>query len=120
MDTQVQVSNSSTTTISGYGVDRGGPHHPSAYDDSTPLLNRQQHRGTTPLPPSGSGDLTDHLPSLQTQFLLFSVRGHRDVGKDVVTAVTHHDINGMNSVSTVAVKDVDVQMTSLSGYETYV
>ena len=40
--------------------------------------------------------------------------------KDVVTAVTHHDINGMNTVSTVAVKDVDVQMTSLSGYETYV
>ena len=37
-----------------------------------------------------------------------------------MTAVTHHDINGMNSVSTVAVKDVDVQMTSLSGYETYV
>ena len=48
------------------------------------------------------------------------VRGHRDMGKDVVTAVTHHDINGMNSVSTVAVKDVDVQLTSLSGYETYV
>ena len=62
MDTQVQVSNSSTTTISGYGVDRGGPgpasHHPSAYDDSTPLLNRQHHRGTTPLPPSGSGELS--------------------------------------------------------------
>ncbi len=58
----VQVSNSSTTTISGYGVDRGGPgpasHHPSAYDDSTPLLNRQQTRGpcTTPLPPPGSGE----------------------------------------------------------------
>ena len=42
------------------------------------------------------------------------------MGCDVVTAVTHHDINGMNAVSTVAVKDVDVQMTSLSGYETYV
>ena len=39
---------------------------------------------------------------------------------DVVTAVTHHDINGMTAVSTVALKDVDVQMTSLSGYETYV
>ena len=40
--------------------------------------------------------------------------------QDVVTAVTHHDINGMTAVSTVALKDVDVQMTSLSGYETYV
>ena len=40
--------------------------------------------------------------------------------RDVVTAVTHQDINGMNAVSTVALKDVDVQMTSLSGYETYV
>lgn len=41
-------------------------------------------------------------------------------GRDVVTAVTHHDINGLNAVSTVALKDVDVQMTSLTGYETYV
>ena len=55
-----------------------------------------------------------------TPYFSCLVRAHRDVGKDVVTAVTHHDINGMNSVSTVAVKDVDVQMTSLSGYETYV
>ena len=44
----------------------------------------------------------------------------REVSRDVVTAVTHHDINGLNAVSTVALKDVDVQMTSLSGYETYV
>ena len=44
----------------------------------------------------------------------------RETTKDIVTAVTHQDINGMNAVSTVAVKDVDVQMTALSGYETYV
>jgi hypothetical protein len=40
--------------------------------------------------------------------------------KDIVTAVTHHDINGLNAVSTVALKDIDVQMSALSGYETYV
>ena len=44
----------------------------------------------------------------------------RETTKDIVTAVTHHDINGMNAVSTVALKDIDVQMTALSGYETYV
>ena len=77
-------------------------HHPPA-----PL----RIRWAVPLPPHSS---------VRTHYYRFSVRGHRDQGKDVVTAVTHHDINGMNSVSTVAVKDVDVQMTSLSGYETYV
>lgn len=37
--------------------------------------------------------------------------------KDVVTAVTHQDVNGVN---TVALKDIDVQMSAVSGYETYV
>jgi hypothetical protein len=35
----------------------------------------------------------------------------------------HHDVNGLTTnavVSTVALKDIDVQMTALSGYETYV
>ncbi len=42
-------------------------------------------------------------------------------GKDVVTAVTHHqDVNGVNAVNTIALKDIDVQMSALSGYETYV
>ena len=50
-----------------------------------------------------------------------SPRTHlRETTKDIMTAVTHHDINGMNAVSTVALKDIDVQMSSLSGYETYV
>ena len=44
----------------------------------------------------------------------------RETTKDIVTAVTHHDINGLNAVSTVALKDIDVQMSALSGYETYV
>ena len=54
--------------------------------------------------------------------MLFAVR-HRELpSKDVVTcAVTHQDINGMSAVSTVAVKEGDgVQMSALSGYETYV
>ncbi len=38
----------------------------------------------------------------------------------VITAVTHQDINGMTAANTVAVKDMDMQMTALSGYETYV
>ncbi len=40
--------------------------------------------------------------------------------QDVVTqatVVTHQDINGVN---TVAMKDLDVQMSAMSGYETYV
>lgn len=40
--------------------------------------------------------------------------------KDIVTAVTHKDINGMSTVNTIALKDIDVQMTQLCGYETYV
>ena len=55
--------------------------------------------------------------------MLFAVR-HRELpSKDVVTcAVTHQDINGMSAVSTVAVKTEGdgVQMSALSGYETYV
>ena len=55
--------------------------------------------------------------------MLFAVR-HRELpSKDVVTcAVTHQDINGMSAVSTVAVKETGdgVQMSALSGYETYV
>ena len=54
---------------------------------------------------------------------LTSPRTHlRETTKDIVTAVTthHQDINGMNAVNTIALKDMDVQMSALSGYETYV
>ena len=57
---------------------------------------------------------------VETPLLSKHSREVREVARDVVTAVTHHDINGLNAVSTVALKDVDVQMSSLSGYETYV
>ena len=57
---------------------------------------------------------------LETPLLSRQETPRSSQGRDVVTAVTHHDINGMSAVSTVALKDVDVQMTSLTGYETYV
>jgi len=62
-----------------------------------------------PLPPQRSAPLS-------------SPRTHlRETTKDIVTAVTHQDVNGMSAaVNTVALKDMDVQMSALSGYETYV
>jgi hypothetical protein len=54
---------------------------------------------------------------------LTSPRSHRrETTRDFVTAVAHSsDINGVSAtVNTVALKDIDVQMSALSGYETYV
>ena len=64
---------------------------------------------TPPMPPQRSAPLT-------------SPRTHvRETTKDIVTAVAHSDINGLSSaVNTVALKDIDIQLTALSGYETYV
>ena len=61
-------------------------------------------------------------PQPQRSAPLTSPRTHvRDATKDIVTAVTHHqDVNGVNAVNTIALKDIDVQMSALSGYETYV
>jgi len=97
------VSNPSISNPSiSYNVDKQyqADHSP---DRSTPLLNR--HQGNHPLRSAPIASPRTHL---------------RETTKDIVTAVTHHDINGMNAVSTVALKDVDVQMSALSGYETYV
>ena len=77
----------------------------AARDRSTPLLNRHCNPGNHPLRSAPLASPRTHL---------------RETTKDIVTAVTHHDINGLNAVSTVALKDIDVQMTALSGYETYV
>ena len=79
----------------------------------------------------GHSVLTHHplahvLPSTppmppQRSMPLSSPRTHlRETTKDIVTAVTHQDINGVSAVNTVTLKDIDVQMTALSGYETYV
>jgi hypothetical protein len=86
-----------------YNVDKQYQQQERSPDRSTPLLNR--HQGNHPLRSAPIASPRTHL---------------RETTKDIVTAVTHHDINGMNAVSTVALKDVDVQMSALSGYETYV
>jgi hypothetical protein len=95
-----------------------GPAAPVSPDRSTPLLRqaglsaREVSQGVMPpMPPIGHGRAAP----------MASPRTHlRETTKDIVTAVTHHDINGLNAVSTVALKDIDVQMSALSGYETYV
>jgi hypothetical protein len=103
-------------------------HSPA--DRSTPLLNR--HPPPLEAPPASTTSGRGPVP-------LTSPRTHlRETTKDMVTAVTthhhqlsqqqhhrhhHHDVNGLTTnavVSTVALKDIDVQMTALSGYETYV
>ena len=73
------------------------------------MHNHPTMPSTPPMPPQRSAPLT-------------SPRTHlRETTKDIVTAVAHSDINGMSSaVNTVALKDIDIQMTALSGYETYV
>jgi len=86
-----------------YNVEKQYQQQERSPDRSTPLLNR--HHGNHPLRSAPIASPRTHL---------------RETTKDIVTAVTHHDINGMNAVSTVALKDVDVQMSALSGYETYV
>ena len=45
-----------------------------------------------------------------------------DKSSECMQAVAHSsDINGVSAaVNTVALKDIDVQMSALSGYETYV
>ena len=75
------------------------------------------------LPPGAPGQLRTAAAgsapprSVQQQQQRTQVRGE----KDVVTAVTHQDVNGVSAVTnTVTLKDIDVQMTALSGYETYV
>jgi TolA-binding protein len=90
------------------GIGRTGviPHPNSGYPS---LHNHPTMPSTPPMPPQRSAPLT-------------SPRTHlRETTKDIVTAVAHSDINGMSSaVNTVALKDIDIQMTALSGYETYV
>ena len=69
---------------------------------SVPVQQQQAQQQSTAAPPP---------PSRRTAPL----RTLREKERDVV--VTHQDINGVN---TVALKELDVQMTQMSGYETYV
>lgn len=84
-------------------------HHHHHHVQSSYPVNYSSSSSSSMNPPVRSQPLT-------------SPRTHlRETTKDIVTAVTHHqDINGVNAVNTIALKDIDVQMSALSGYETYV
>ena len=82
------------------------PTHHSILAQTHPLAHVLP--ASPPMPPQRSVPLRSPRTNL------------RETTKDVVTAVTHQDINGLNAASTVAVKDMDVQLSALSGYETYV
>ena len=66
------------------------------------------------------GEVAANFTAFTNIFLLLPQR--RETTRDFVTAVAHSsDINGVSAaVNTVALKDIDVQMSALSGYETYV
>jgi len=102
---------------------------PASSGSNHPLAGPANSGSKHPLAgPANGGSLANHslgnhLPGNHPvrSAPLASPRTHmRETTKDIVTAVTHQDINGMNAVSTVALKDIDVQMSALSGYETYV
>ena len=80
--------------------------HPLA--NVLPQQNQNTQDGPLPVGPTPPKQLP-----VQAQRRTAPLRTLRE--KDVV--VTHQDINGVN---TVALKDLDVQMTQMSGYETYV
>lgn len=95
------------------------PAHPSI-GHTHPLARAQQ----PPLPQYGPPPHHHHpLPVAPSSAVPFtSPRTHpRETTKDMVTAITHRDVNGVNTVTnTVTSKDIDAQLNSMSGYETYV
>ena len=79
---------------------------PPIQQQQTAVPIQQQQNQTAEVPQQAPAP-----PSRRTAPL----RTLREKERDVV--VTHQDINGVN---TVALKELDVQMTQMSGYETYV
>ena len=69
-----------------------------------------------PLPPSSSSRAPP-VPPLRGKESTLAVSS---AGSGGATTVTHQDVNGVPVTNTVNLKDIDVQMTALSGYETYV
>ena len=96
----------STSINTATNIDSYRPTHHSSLAQTHPLARALP--ASPPLPPQRSVPLRSPRTNL------------RETTKDIVTAVTHQDINGMSAVNTVALKDIDVQLSSLSGYETYV
>jgi hypothetical protein len=93
--------------------------------------NFDNYRSIPSIPPSHSSLTQTHplahvvpasppLPPQRSVPLRSPRTNLRETTKDIVTAVTHQDINGVSAVNTVAFKDIDVQLSALSGYDTYV
>ena len=99
------TSINAATHIDNYRSSAIPPHH-SILAQTHPLAHVLP--ASPPLPPQRSVPLRSPRTNL------------RETTKDIVTAVTHQDINGVSAVNTVALKDIDVQLSALSGYETYV
>lgn len=126
-----QPANFSSTSSSRVGSVQGPPHLPLAAPLSAAPAGPGTRGGGGPAQPAsslpltsiggaGTGCMDPSAPSLRSVPLTSPRTQLREATKDIVTAVTHHDINGVNAVNTVALKDIDVQMSALSGYETYV
>ena len=98
------INNNAATNLDNYRSIQP-PHH-SILAQTHPLAHVLP--GSPPMPPQRSVPLRSPRTNL------------RETTKDIVTAVTHQDINGVSAVNTVALKDMDVQLSALSGYETYV
>ena len=93
-------------------------HHPLQQPQHQQQLLSQHHHN--PYSTSTGVHISPPMPP-QRSVPITSPRTHLRETRDIVTAVTHHqDINGVNAVNTIALKDIDVQMSALSGYETYV
>ena len=104
-------------------------HHSTSIN--TAGVNMDNYRSSSILPPHHSMLAQTHplahvlpasppLPPQRSVPLRSPRTNLRETTKDIVTAVTHQDINGGSAVNTVALKDIDVQLSALSGYETYV
>ena len=116
------------------GGSSGGPPSENRHQP-TSMINADNYRSSSSMPPphhsilAQTHPLAHVLPASppmppQRSIPLRSPRTNlRETTKDIVrqtTAVTHQDINGVSAVNTVALKDIDVQLSALSGYETYV
>ncbi|XP_040579717.1 uncharacterized protein [Lepeophtheirus salmonis] len=83
------------------------------------VANKIPSGGVSVFPPASSVHTNCLRGQPHRPMPITSPRTHiRESNNDIVTAVTHHDINGVNS--TVTLKDIDVKMASITGYETYV
>ncbi len=93
------------------------PQQPPPLYSSVPLQATASSSAASSTPPV----MMHHHHHAQQR--LSSPRTHvRESTNNMVTAVTHQkDVNGISgAVNTIALKDIDVQMSALSGYETYV